>query len=42
MRQNSPTITALLIEDDLSYARLVQKMIEIDAPAVDLVHADHA
>ena len=40
MRYNPAPITALLIEDDLNYTRLLQKIFEIDAPEVDLVHAD--
>ena len=38
---NDPSlVTVLLIDDDLSFARLLEQILEIEAPGFALVHAD--
>ena len=40
MSYNPSSVTVLLIDDDLEFARLVEQIIEIEAPGIALVYAD--
>ena len=40
MSYNPSLVSVLLIDDDLSFARLLEEIFEIEAPGFGLVHAD--